>query len=43
MYRWSNSDFEGLTNINQLNMLMDSELNLRDNREKAIVIGAKKY
>ncbi len=34
-------DFEGLGDINQLNMLMDSELSLRQGNEEIIVIGAK--
>ena len=34
-------DFEGMSDINQLNMLMDSELTLRQGNEQMIVIGAK--
>ena len=34
-------DFAGLQNLDQLNMLMDSELMLRSGTEKIIVIGAK--
>src|SRR5699024_7416555 len=34
-------DFEGLTSLDQLNMLIDSELSLREGNEDVIVIGAK--
>ena len=34
-------DFEGLTSIDQLNMLIDSELAVRDSNEEIILIGAK--
>lgn len=34
-------DFEGLTSLEQLNMLIDSELSLREGNEDVIVIGAK--
>lgn len=34
-------DFEGLTGIDQLNMLLDSELSIRTGNEDVILIGAK--
>ncbi|MDY3005969.1 hydantoinase/oxoprolinase family protein [Anaerococcus sp. AGMB00486] len=35
------ADFEGLTSLEQLNMLIDSELSVRDTNEEVILIGAK--
>lgn len=34
-------DFEGLTSLDQLNMLLDSELSLREGNEDIILVGAK--
>jgi len=34
-------DYEGLSDINQLNLLMDTELSLRDPSEQVIIIGAR--
>lgn len=34
-------DFEGLTSLDQLNMLLDSELSLREGNEEIILVGAK--
>lgn len=34
-------DYEGLTDINQLNLLMDTELSVRQPSEQVIIIGAK--
>lgn len=34
-------DYEGLTNVDQLNILMDTELSVRQSTEQVIIVGAK--